>query len=133
MRLLEREPSVFRAPSDRLGVLRGECFFVRLEVALEPAGSSRTFEDQKMRADPVEEEPVVADNHGAAGKLQQRLFEHTHGVDVQVVGGLVEQNQVSASPEKLGEMYSVSLATGALANWLLLGWASKVEPCHIRS
>jgi hypothetical protein len=47
--------------------------------------------------DAVEEPAVVADDHGAAGEVLQRLFQGAHGVDVQVVGRLVEQQDVGPS------------------------------------
>jgi len=69
---------------------------VVLEVALEPFDVAFVFERQDMRGDAVEEPAVVADDDGAAGKILQRLFQRAQRVDVEIVGRLVEQQQVSA-------------------------------------
>jgi hypothetical protein len=50
-----------------------------------------------VRRDAVEEPAVVGDDHGAAGKVQQRLLERPERIDVEVVRGLVEQEQVAAA------------------------------------
>ena len=38
----------------------------------------------------------MADDHGAAGEILQRLFKGPQGVDVEIVGRLVEQDKVGA-------------------------------------
>ena len=38
----------------------------------------------------------MADDHHAAGKLQQGILKRAQRFDIQVVGGLVEQQQVAA-------------------------------------
>ncbi len=73
-------------------------FFERLIVALEPCDFSMAFEDKQMRADTVQEETVVADDHRASGERAKRVFQNTHRVDVQVVGRFVQQQQVAACP-----------------------------------
>ncbi len=41
----------------------------------------------------------MADDHDAAGELQQRLFQCAEGIDVEVVGRLVEEQQVGAAAQ----------------------------------
>ena len=72
--------------------------FVVLVVALEPHHLAVAFERQDVRRDAVEEPAIVADDDGAAGERQQRLFERAQRVDVEVVGRLVEQQQVARRP-----------------------------------
>ena len=52
---------------------------VRLEVALEPVPVRRVLlgalVGEDVRRDAVEEPPVVGDDHGAAGELEQRVLE----------------------------------------------------------
>ena len=72
--------------------------FVVLVVALEPHHLAVALERQHVRGDAVEEPAVVADDDGAAGERQQRLFERAQRVDVEVVGRLVEQQQVARRP-----------------------------------
>ena len=38
----------------------------------------------------------MADDHGTTGEILQRLFERAQRVDVEVVGRLVEQQQIGA-------------------------------------
>ena len=83
---------------------------VVLVVALEPHHLAVAFERQHVRRDAVEEPAVVADHHRAAGERQQRLFERAQRVDVEVVGRLVEQQQVRAALEQLRQMHAVALA-----------------------
>ena len=45
----------------------------------------------------VEEPAIVGDDHRAAGEREQRLLERAQRVDVEVVGRLVEQQQVAAA------------------------------------
>src|SRR5882724_9683605 len=85
-------------------------FFVVLEIALEPFDMALAFEGEDMSGDAVEEPAVMADDHGAAGKILQRLFERAQGIDVEIVGGLVEQQDIGAGFEHFGQMHAVALA-----------------------
>ena len=100
---------------------------VGLEVALEPAHLRVAFEREHVGGDPVEEPAVVGDDDGAAGERQQRLLERAQRVDVEVVGRLVEQQQVAAGAQQLGEVEAVALAARELADLLLLVGALEVE------
>src|SRR3712207_6517144 len=72
---------------------------VGLEVAFVPVPLGRVgvvaLPREDVGGDPVQEPPVVADHHGTAGKLQQGVLQRTQGLYVQVVGGLVQQQQVA--------------------------------------
>ena len=72
-------------------------FLVIGEVALEPLDMAVVLEGEHVGGDAVEEKAIVADDHGAAGEVEQRLFERPQRVDVEVVGRLVEQQQVRAA------------------------------------
>ena len=78
-------------------------------------------------ADAVEEPPVVGGDHGAAGELQQRVLERLQGLDVQVVGGLVEQQHVAAHLQRQREVQPVALTAGEHAGLLLLVGALEAE------
>ena len=69
-----------------------------------------TLERQNMRADAVEEEAVVADDDGAAGEVDQGVFEGAEGFDVEVVGRFVQQKDGAAGFQKFGEVDAVSFA-----------------------
>src|SRR5690242_19663014 len=102
-------------------------------VALEPDDLAVALEGEHVRRDPVEEPAVVADDHGAAGEVEQRLLERAERVDVEVVGGLVEQEDVAAAAEQLGEVEAVALAAGQVADLLLLIAAGEVEARDVRA
>src|SRR5262249_6502894 len=87
---------------------------VNLVVALAPHGLAVALEGQDVGGDAVEEPAVVADDDGTAAEVQQRLLQGPQGVHVEVVGGLVEQQQVAAAAEQLGQVDAVALAAGQL-------------------
>ena len=47
---------------------------VSLIVAFAPNGLAVAFEGQNVRGDAVQEPAIVADHHGAAAEIQERLF-----------------------------------------------------------
>src|SRR5262249_22398853 len=100
---------------------------VILEIALEPFNMAFALEGQDVGGDAVEKPAVVADNDGAAGEILKRLLERAQRVDVEIVGGLVEQQHVGARLEHLGEMHAVALAARQGADLLLLVGAAEVE------
>ena len=63
----------------------------------------------------------------ASREGQERLFEVAEGLHIEVVRGLVEEHQVAAGLEQLGEMHAVALSTGEGADLLLLVRSSEVE------
>ena len=62
----------------------------------------------------------MGDHDGAAGELEQRVLQRAERLDVQVVGGLVEEQQVAALLEREREVEAVALTTGQDARGLLL-------------
>src|SRR5262249_2098181 len=92
-------------------------FLIVGEVALEPLHVALPLEGEHVGGDAIEEPAVVADDDRAAGEILERLFERTQGVDVEIVGGLVEQDHVGAGLEHLGEMHAVALAARELADF----------------
>ena len=68
--------------------------FVVLVVPLEPHHPAVTLEGEHVRGDAIEEPPIVADDDGTACVVEERFFEGPERIDVQVVGWLVEQQQV---------------------------------------
>ena len=86
-----------------------------------------------MRRDPVEKPPVVADDDGAAGEVEDRLFERPQRIDVEIVRRLVEQQDVAAALEHPRHVHAVALASGEVAHQLLLIGPLEVEPRHVRA
>ena len=70
---------------------------VVFEIAFEPFDPGLALEGQDMGAEAIQEEAVVADHHGAAGKVLDGVLQRAEGFDVQIVGRLVEQQHVAAA------------------------------------
>src|SRR3954462_15077227 len=100
---------------------------VGLEVALEPDDLRVALEGEHVRGHAVEEPAVVGDDHRAAGEVEQRLLERAQGVDVEVVGRLVEQEDVPALAQQLHQVHAVAHAAAQRAHLLLLVGALEVE------
>ena len=73
----------------------------------------------------------MADDDGAAGEVFQRFFQRADRVDVQIVGRLVEQEDVRAALEHAGEVDAVALAAGEDADFLLLVGAGEAEAADV--
>src|ERR1035437_6889094 len=99
---------------------------VVLVVALVPDDLAVALEREHVRRDAVEEPAVVADDDGAAAEREERLFERAKRVDVEVVRGLVEEQQVAAPLERPREMEAVHLAAREVRDELLLVGALEV-------
>src|SRR5262245_50077023 len=69
---------------------------VGFEIPLEPLHVAVPLEGQDVGGNAVEEEAIVADDHGAAGEIFERRFERGQSFNVEVVGRLIEQDQVRA-------------------------------------
>ena len=106
-------------------------FLVILEVALEPFDVAVALEGEDMGGDAVEEPAIVADDHGATGIVLEGFFEGAQGIDVEVVGRLVEEQDVGAALQDLRQMDAVALAAGEHADLLLLVGALEVEGAAI--
>src|SRR5512140_749251 len=100
---------------------------VVLIVPLVPDSLRIALERQHVRRDPVQEPPVVADDDRAASELEERILERPERIDVQVVGRLVEQEQISTLSERPREMQAVHLAAGEVADPFLLVGSAEIE------
>ena len=98
-----------------LGPLDLEAGGLRLEVggvvALVGEGAA-AVELEDPLGDVVQEVPVVGDRDDGTRVLLQVLLEPEDGLGVQVVGGLVEQQQVGLLEQELAQGDPASLATG---------------------
>ena len=56
-----------------------------------------------MRTDLVEEVTVMADDDDRVVKVQQEVFQPAHGLNVQIVGRLVQQQDIRAAKERLSK------------------------------
>ena len=97
---------------------------VRLKVALEPVPVVRSLLSalpcEDVGGDAVEEPTVVGDDDGTAGERQEGVFQRTEGLDVEVVGRLIQQEEVAALLEGESQVQAIALTTGQDAGRLLL-------------
>src|SRR5262249_54279128 len=107
--------------------------FVVLIVAFEPDHLAVAFKCQHVSGNPIEKPSIVTDNDGASREIEQRFLEGTKRVDVEVVGGFVQQKEVAPPLEKLGEVHAVALAARERPDLPLLGRSLEVEPGDVRT
>src|SRR3546814_20326590 len=96
------------------------CFFLMIR---RPPRSTRTDTlfpyTTLFRSKTVEEEAVMADDHGAARIVFESVFQGTQRFDVKVIGRLVEQEDIAALLQELRHVNAVALTAGKLADLLL--------------
>ena len=68
----------------------------------------------------IEEVAVVGHHHHAAAEILEEVFEHRQGLDVQIVGGLIQQQHVRGLDQQPAEVEPPPLAAGELAHRLVL-------------
>ena len=73
----------------------------------------------------------MGNHHDAAREHEERVLEGSHGLDIEIVGRLVEEQQVAADLEDLRELQPAALAARELADPLLLVGALEVEPSEV--
>ena len=103
-----------------------------LELLLEPARvvalerePAPVVELEDPLGDVVEEVAIVGDRDDGARVLLQEAFEPVDGLGVEVVGRLVEQQQVGVAEEQPGERDAALLAAGDLRDVGVVGRAAQ--------
>ena len=81
-----------------------------------------------MGCDPVQKPTIVTADDGAAGETFQSFFERAQGVDIEIVGRLVEDDEVRPLFQHTGQVHPVAFAAGDVLHLLLLIGAREVEP-----
>src|SRR5882672_7257224 len=118
-----------------LGGLRAQALhlvgLVLLVVAREEADLRLALEGEDVGGDAVQEPTVVAGHEHAAGEFEQRLLEGAQRLDVEIIGGLVEQQHVRPREHGLREMHPAAFAAGERADLLLLVGAPDVEAAEV--
>ena len=71
---------------------------------------------EHVRDHRVEKFAVVRDQQQRAGIALEPVFEPEHGVEIEVVGRLVEQQQVGAAHQRLGQIQAHAPAAGEFAH-----------------
>ncbi len=99
-------------------LLRCEAAQVVVVVAKEIAELPGAHFDDAVR-DGVHQRPVMGDEQQRAGVAAQRVFQDLAGTDVEMIGGLVEHQEVRWAQEELREREARLLATREYADLLL--------------
>jgi len=82
-------------------------FFVVLEIAFEPLDMAFALERQDVGGDRSRNQRSWADDHGASSAKSSSASSSARSVsDVEIVGGLVEQQHVGAGFQHLGQMHA---------------------------
>ena len=65
-----------------------------------------------MSSHTVEEPTVVRNDDGTSGKIFQAFFEGTEGIDIDIVGGLIEQQDIGFRFQRKRKVHTISFTTG---------------------
>src|SRR5918997_260437 len=90
-------------------------------------------EYQHLRSEGVYEVPVVRDVEDPTWEVLQRAEEHILGLYVEVVGRLVEDEQIVVAEDQLCEEHLGALAGTELLDGLVDGLPADAHPSHDRS
>ena len=100
-----------------LGGLRGQRRLAPLQKAVVvagPAAQPAAVELDDARGQPAQEGAVVGDEQQRTAELDQKLLQPADGLDVEVVGGLVEQQQVGLGDQRPRQQHPALEAAGQL-------------------
>ncbi len=98
---------------------------VRLIIAVAPDDLAIPLEGEDVGRDPVEEPTIVADHDRASRRSRGSPLPGREHVDVEVVGRLVEQEQVPAALEELGQVDPVALTPERFA--IFFSWSGPLK------
>ena len=101
--------------------------FVFTVIAIKIFDMAVTLKRQNMSRDAVEKPAIMANYDGTAGKVFECFLKRAHRVDIDVIGRLIEQQDIGAGLEHLGEMDAVAFAAGKLADAFLLIGTGEIE------
>ena len=105
-----------------LAALHGDALGLLLQVgrvvALIRVGAA-AVEFENPLGDVVQEVPVVGDGEDGALVLREVLFEPQHALGVEVVGGLVEQQQVGLGQQQLAERHAAAFTARQVRDGLV--------------
>src|SRR6185436_12561142 len=99
-----RRPGVLRLALDAFGNRPGAPLGVERVAALVERDLAVALERQDRGRDPIEEPAVVRDDQRAAGEVDEALLERAERRQVEIVGRLVEHQQVAAPAQEAREL-----------------------------
>jgi hypothetical protein len=102
-------------------------FVVRV-IPFEPIYLAIAFEGQDVGGNAVQKPAVVRNDDRAAGEIIKSVFQGAQGIDIQIVGRFVEQQNIGFAFDDVGQMQPVAFAARQYANFFLLVSTAEVEP-----
>ena len=78
-------------------------------VAARPAPSTAVVDDEHVVDRAVEEGPVVADDHHRAAPRVEEVLQRTEGVQIEVIGGLIEEQHVRFGRQREYQLKATAL------------------------
>ena len=73
----------------------------------------------------------MADNQDAPAEIENGVFEIAQGGHIQIVGGLVQKQDVATPSEQFCQVNPVAFSTGKFTHLFLLIWTFEIEPSDI--
>ena len=86
-----------------------------------------------MRTDTIQEPTVVTDDDSTTGKGFKTFLQRTQRVHVNIIGWLVEKQDVALLLQSDSQVKTVTLTTGKHTTFLLLISTAKIETTQISS
>jgi hypothetical protein len=84
--------------------------FVTLVITFVPHNFTFAFKGKYVGSHTVEKPSIVADDNSATTKIEQSFLKGAQSVDVEVVGWFIQQEEVAAIFEQLGQVNSVTFS-----------------------
>ena len=98
----------------------------------DPVRSPAAVEGEQFVGDAVEERTVVADHHHDARPVVEEVLERPQRVEVEVIGGFVEEQHVRLLDQGEQQLQAAALAAAECADRRELGVAVEPEAAHER-
>mmetsp|Transcript_41585 Transcript_41585/g.90649 ORF Transcript_41585/g.90649 Transcript_41585/m.90649 type:complete len:328 (+) Transcript_41585:595-1578(+) len=109
--------------------LIGPDFLERIVVPL-VVGELLIPEVNNIRANGIQEIPSMGHDNQGSRALRQVLFQPSHRVEVQMVSGLVQQEEIRVSKKCAGQRHAHAPPSGQMAKGLGLHVRGQSEPCQ---
>ena len=79
-------------------------------VPVEPDRPAVALEREDVSGNAIQKPAIVTDDDRASGEVEKGIFQGAHGVHVQVVGRLIQEQDVGSRLEHPGEVHPIALA-----------------------
>ena len=80
-------------------------------VSVEPLDVGVPLEGQDVCGDSVQEPAVMADDDGGTREVEKGVLQTTQRIDIEIIGRLIEEQEVAAGLEQLCHVNAVPFTT----------------------